>query len=157
MESPPPDLHPSPPRPCVLLGASTGLRLQRYAADLAAGAVPGARLQAVLDALPARPRTVEAMLDALFRTRLPMIFAESAVRGDGSDWTADFAIKVGIPMTTAGMPPRASMPGRSMPPCCSRLAHCSSTATAARRPTGMRSCATASCIRPVSRRSTSVG
>lgn len=87
MESPPPDLHPSPPRPCVLLGASTGLRLQRYAADLAAGAVPGARLQAVLDALPARPRTVEAMLDALFRTRLPMIFAESAVRGDGSDWT----------------------------------------------------------------------
>ncbi|RMG34486.1 MAG: hypothetical protein D6725_14275 [Planctomycetota bacterium] len=49
---------------------------------------PGARLAALLADGQPSGLSVESLLELLLRTKQPQIFAESAVRGDGSDWTA---------------------------------------------------------------------
>ncbi|NRT58039.1 DUF4804 domain-containing protein [Sphaerotilus uruguayifluvii] len=71
----------------VLLSDLTAQRIQQYAQDLRADRdQPGARLADVLGSAGA-PDHLVPMLQALFLTRKPQIFAESAVCGDGSDWS----------------------------------------------------------------------
>lgn len=71
----------------VLLSDLSAQRIQQYAQDLQSGqARPGGHLAKVLETAQA-PDTLVSMIQALFDTRRPQIFAESAVRGEGSDWT----------------------------------------------------------------------
>lgn len=73
----------------VVLHPDTLRDITHYGEDLATGRdAPGGRLRAVLGARRLDPREGRALLDALIATKLPKVFAESAVRGDGSDWTA---------------------------------------------------------------------
>lgn len=66
----------------VLIPAETLNRLSGYEAALSSGrAEPGCRLAAVV-------KGEGDFLTRLLRTKKPMIFAESAVAGDGSDWNA---------------------------------------------------------------------
>ena len=64
----------------ILIPDGTRHRLAAYESDLASGfAAPGRRLAAMLE-------EEDDFLTALLRTKQPLIFAESAVAGDGSDW-----------------------------------------------------------------------
>lgn len=64
----------------VLIPDETRIRLTEYEAAIRAGhAQPGARLAAAL-------KDECDFFTALLRTKPPLIFAESAVAGDGSDW-----------------------------------------------------------------------
>jgi hypothetical protein len=64
----------------ILIPDETRLRLFEYEAAIRAGTIrPGARLAGVL-------KDENDFLTALLRTKPPLIFAESAVAGDGSDW-----------------------------------------------------------------------
>ena len=64
----------------ILIPAETRHRLAAYEGDLASGlATPGRRLATVLE-------SESDFTTALLRTKQPLIFAESAVAGDGSDW-----------------------------------------------------------------------
>jgi hypothetical protein len=64
----------------ILIPDETRHRLAAYESDLTSGfATPGRRLVATLEA-------GHDFLTALLRTKQPLIFAESAVAGDGSDW-----------------------------------------------------------------------
>ena len=66
---------------------ATRQRLADYLSALRSGtARAGARLQASLAATSLASTTVEALLDLLGNTKVPQIFAESDVCGDGSDW-----------------------------------------------------------------------
>ena len=47
----------------------------------------GARLRRELDGDDLAAMPLDRFVERLFATKLPMIFAESAVHGDGSDWT----------------------------------------------------------------------
>lgn len=49
----------------------------------------GRRLRDVLREVDVAKLTPEGLIGALLQTKQPTIFAESAVKGDGSDWTAD--------------------------------------------------------------------
>jgi len=87
----------SPSRPLpgyrVLVAEETRARLEDHARRLAADpSMAGARLRGVLRSWRFQPLEKldgEKLLDALFRTRKPRIFAESEVAGDGSDWTPE--------------------------------------------------------------------
>lgn len=74
------------------LPAPTRTALTTLRVSLTAGeSQPGERLQAVLAG--AVPDSDAALFGALLGTRVPRIFAESDVRGDGSDWTrAELAV-----------------------------------------------------------------
>ena len=64
----------------ILVPDETRVRLAEYETAIRAGAIqPGARLAVAL-------RDEADFLTALLHTKLPQIFAESAVAGDGSDW-----------------------------------------------------------------------
>lgn len=64
----------------ILVPDETRVRLAEYETAIRAGAIqPGARLAVAL-------RDDADFLTALLHTKLPQIFAESAVAGDGSDW-----------------------------------------------------------------------
>ncbi len=57
-----------------------------YADRLRTGrATAGRRLHAVAP----RPKDASTLIDALLQTKLPQVFAESTVAGDGSDWTRE--------------------------------------------------------------------
>lgn len=72
----------------VVFSTITLERLEAYLRALRAKAVaPGARLAAVLAAQPGRLADTSGLLEALFATKQPQIFAESEVYGDGRDWT----------------------------------------------------------------------
>lgn len=74
----------------ITLHAESWQSLQDYASRLRqAPDLAGARLRARLDAeAPAgRPLAGQQVLQALLDTKRPCIFAETAVHGDGSDWT----------------------------------------------------------------------
>lgn len=65
----------------------TRARLADYLATLRAGSVSaGKRLLANLAGIDLATLTDAGLLDALLNTKPPLIFAESAVAGDGSDW-----------------------------------------------------------------------
>lgn len=57
--------------------------------SLRAGGVPGERLSEVLESRNESLRSMnpESFVDALVATKMPRIFAESELHGDGSDWT----------------------------------------------------------------------
>jgi hypothetical protein len=68
------------PRHSILIPDETRTRLAEYEAAVGSGQLqPGARLAEAL-------KTENDFLTALLRTKPPLIFAESAVAGDGSDW-----------------------------------------------------------------------
>ena len=77
--------------PCfILLPPETRQRLTAYATDLRAGrTAPGGFLAATQGLAQATlaELTPEALLSALFATKLPCVFAEREVHGNGSDWT----------------------------------------------------------------------
>jgi hypothetical protein len=61
--------------------------LEAYRAELVSGAAsPGERLATALSARPDGLASREGLLDALLATKPPQLFAESAVRADGTDW-----------------------------------------------------------------------
>jgi hypothetical protein len=71
----------------LLVPTETRARLTDYLAALQAGGEhPGKRLGEALADLDLQTLTEPAFQDALLNTKLPQIFAESAVAGDGSDW-----------------------------------------------------------------------
>ncbi|MBP7095092.1 MAG: ADP-ribosylglycohydrolase family protein [Spirochaetia bacterium] len=86
---------PSRPRPSyrVIVAGETMARLEESARRLAADpSSAGARLRGVLGSWRFQPLDRldgGKLLDALFRTRQPRVFAESEVAGDGSDWTPE--------------------------------------------------------------------
>lgn len=64
----------------ILIPNETRTRLAEYESAIRSGQVkPGARLAGAL-------KGEDDLTTALLRTKLPQIFAESAVAGDGSDW-----------------------------------------------------------------------
>lgn len=67
----------------ICLSEETLERITAYKLEVEIGKIkPGARLARQLPA-----SSTEAFLDALLATKQPRIFAESEIRGDGSDWT----------------------------------------------------------------------
>ncbi len=71
----------------VLMHPRAWSQVQNHAQDLQRrAALPGARLAKVLGEQSLDDLSPEALLEALLHTKRPMIFAESAVIGDGSDW-----------------------------------------------------------------------
>jgi hypothetical protein len=72
----------------LILPAETRDRIADYAAALRVGRVyPGKRLAEILRSRSLPKLTADALLWGLLDTKEPCIFAESEVRGDGSDWT----------------------------------------------------------------------
>jgi hypothetical protein len=72
----------------ILIHPSVLTRLSKYLDDLKAGDNPGFYLQKRLEQLNPQWPGPLGLLDLLINTKQPQIFAESAVRGDGSDWNA---------------------------------------------------------------------
>lgn len=71
----------------VLISQETMRRMLKYAESLKRGRKPGAYLQRKLAGRALAGLTPESLVEALLATKVPHIFAESAVAGDGSDWT----------------------------------------------------------------------
>ncbi len=81
-------LHPAPGYRIVMHG-QTWKRIQDYVKRLAVEPdLAGARLRDGLSRLPVPYIDAAWLLIALLDTKQPCIFAESGVKGDGSDWTA---------------------------------------------------------------------
>ncbi len=71
----------------ILVPGDTRIRLANYLASLQSGRMPaGGRLKSALAGLDLATLTAARFLDVLLNTKVPQIFAESAVAGDGSDW-----------------------------------------------------------------------
>lgn len=71
----------------ILVPDETRSRLAGYLTSLRTGEErAGKRLAAALASLDLNKLTSAAFQDALINTKVPQIFAESAVSGDGSDW-----------------------------------------------------------------------
>lgn len=74
-------------RHTILVPEETRTSVADYLDALRSGqAVAGCRLQDSLQRIDFGKVTAAAFLDALINTKMPQIFAESAVAGDGSDW-----------------------------------------------------------------------
>jgi hypothetical protein len=74
-------------RHAILVPEETRVRAADYLDSLRSGqAVAANHLQGSLRGLNLEKLTAAAFLDALINTKVPQIFAESAVAGDGSDW-----------------------------------------------------------------------
>ena len=71
----------------VLLHREVLTRVNDYRVSLLKGGKPGAHLAKVLEGCDLAALTPEAFLEKLVQTKKPMIFAESAVAGNGSDWS----------------------------------------------------------------------
>lgn len=72
----------------TLLPEETRTRLESLLASLRRGEVRmGERLASALTGADMAALTADGLLSALLNTKIPRIFAESAVAGDGSDWT----------------------------------------------------------------------
>lgn len=77
-----------PPDYAILIPEETAARATGYLQSLRTGAVQaGARLRQRLQGVDLGTLTARDLLGALFDTKEPLIFAESAVAGDGSDWS----------------------------------------------------------------------
>ena len=75
-------------RHTILVPEETRTRAADYLASLRSGqSVAGNHLQECLSGMDIATLTTTAFLDALINTKVPQIFAESAVAGDGSDWS----------------------------------------------------------------------
>lgn len=78
-----------PPAYDIVISEETLRNILLYKADLAAGGKPGDRMKKALEETGTAPgaMTTEDFIQALLATKQPMIFAESQIRGDGTDWT----------------------------------------------------------------------
>ena len=89
----------------LLVPDETRLRLENYLASLQSGSAdPGKRLVVRLAGADLETLTEADLLEALLNTKVPQIFAESAVAGDGSDWNLTELqilgdISVAVPVT----------------------------------------------------------
>ena len=98
-------MSPLDPPYTILLHADSWQRIAGYATRLNADRrVAGARLIAALRDVPQARLDAAWLLTALLATKRPRIFAESEVRGDGSDWTQDELrllgdLSIGVPVT----------------------------------------------------------
>jgi hypothetical protein len=71
----------------ILVPDDTRTRVAEYLASLQSGGMhAGGRLISALAELDLTTLTAARFLDVLLNTKVPQIFAESAVAGDGSDW-----------------------------------------------------------------------
>jgi len=71
----------------IVLSEKTLQSLVQYKADITTGkATPGDRLKEKLAQNPFSDISTEKFLEALLATKPPRLFAESEIRGDGSDW-----------------------------------------------------------------------
>ena len=70
----------------VLLHRAALDKCNRYLQELKSGAVAGQRLASALASLEENSLEPAQLLELLINTKQPQIFAEMAVRGDGSDW-----------------------------------------------------------------------
>lgn len=71
----------------VLLPEETRSRLSAYRSTLLSGeAMPGKHLAVALERLDLALLKDDGFLDALLNTKIPQIFAESSVAGNGADW-----------------------------------------------------------------------
>lgn len=108
----------------LLIPDVTRIRLAHYLASLQSGAAcAGGRLAAALAGLDLTTLTAAQFLDVLLNTKVPQIFAESAVAGDGSDWNLTGLgilgdISIAVPVTiydnghhTAPVPHEHPVPG----------------------------------------------
>ena len=76
-------------KPQILIPDATRKALSAYRCALVEGnAIPGKRVLSNLEAVDEETLTGAALLSALLQSKKPLIFAESAVAGDGSDWNA---------------------------------------------------------------------
>jgi len=111
-------------RHTILIPEETRARAAQYMASLRCGhAQAGKYLQKCLINIDIETLTEEAFLDALVNTKVPQIFAESAVVGDGSDWNLTELgilgdISIAVPVTVfdngnhgAPMPHAEPFPG----------------------------------------------
>ncbi len=73
----------------ILMHSDILTRAVNYHESLKAGAAPGAFLKKQLEGKDVAGLSIEAFVEKLLQTKKPMIFAESAVVGDGSDWTSE--------------------------------------------------------------------
>ncbi len=74
----------------VVLHPKSYADVEIYRQALATGEkFPGARLARVLEDSPTNAVSTDGFITSLLATKLPQIFAESAVYGDGRDWNAD--------------------------------------------------------------------
>lgn len=88
----------------ILVSRETMQRMAVYAGQLKAGGPAGTYLQRALAGKDRAQLTPEQLLELLLSTKVPQIFAESAVAGDGSDWTAGELqllgdISIAVPVT----------------------------------------------------------
>lgn len=72
----------------ILLHAAANAKVGNYLDALKSGVKPGRYLQAQLATSGINSLDVIGLLELLVNTKKPQIFAESAVRGDGTDWNA---------------------------------------------------------------------
>lgn len=71
----------------LLIPESTRKRLERYMQELVAEeAMPGEYLKRKLQHRPLHETGADSLLESLIATKIPCIFAESEIAGDGSDW-----------------------------------------------------------------------
>lgn len=76
------------PRYAIIIPEETATRAADYLRELQAGGKqPGALLYDRLQGADLQAMTAHDLLGRLFDTKQPQIYAESAVAGDGSDWT----------------------------------------------------------------------
>ena len=73
----------------VLVNTLTYEKAQAYLEALQTGTRAGRYVQEQLHQSTVSHMTVDAFFEVLMRTKRPLIFAESAVAGDGSDWTPE--------------------------------------------------------------------
>ena len=74
-------------RHTILIPDQTRARAADYLDGLRSGkALPGSHFGASLSGTDFMTLSVDSLLDALINTKIPQIFAESAVAGDGTDW-----------------------------------------------------------------------
>jgi hypothetical protein len=71
----------------TLLHPSAWSKAELYLESLRNGRVPGYHLQQALQGIDPNSLATAAFIDLLVNTKQPQIFAESAIAGDGSDWT----------------------------------------------------------------------
>lgn len=77
----------SNPSYSIILSKDTLARIDSYAARLNQGEKYGAKLAQGLKAIDIKNINKWQLLSALINSKSPQIFAESAILGDGSDWT----------------------------------------------------------------------
>ncbi|OQA10018.1 MAG: hypothetical protein BWY66_00311 [bacterium ADurb.Bin374] len=73
----------------VLAARATMERMSAYAETLKRGGTAGRYLQRELAGMETAALAPEMLVDLLLATKVPQIFAESAVSGDGTDWTLE--------------------------------------------------------------------